>query len=91
MRIPPSLHKTLWWDSRADEASGQRAACQRESENSTGRPGEAAVHICGRERITDQVMILWSELNLILSSVSGHQEQVVVYWLKPTSSAVRSD
>lgn len=37
--------------------------------------GEASGHISGRERITDQVMTLQSNLHFILSSVSDHQEQ----------------
>lgn len=54
------------------------------------RPGAAAVPICGSECITDQVMTLRSELNLVLSCVSGHQEQEAFYQLKRTSSAVCS-
>lgn len=46
----------------------------RRSESLTGGPGEAVVHISGRECTTDQVMTLQSELNFILSSVSDHQE-----------------
>lgn len=60
-------------------------------ENLTGAPGEASRHICGVERITDQVITLWSKLNLILSSSSHQQEQKAFYWLKLTSSAVTLD
>lgn len=45
----------------------------------TSGPGKAVVHISCRERITDQVMTLQSELNFILSSVSDHQEQEAFY------------
>lgn len=37
--------------------------------------GESAMHISGRERITDQVMTLQSNLNFILLSAPDHQEQ----------------
>lgn len=51
----------------------------RGSESLTGGPGEAVVHISGREHIADQVLTLQNELNFILSSVSDHQEQEAFY------------
>lgn len=85
--IPASLNETAWWDSRGR----RRLRLVRGSEGLTGRAGAAAAHICGRECITDQAMTLRSELNLVLSRVSGHQEQEAFHRLKWTSSAVCSD
>lgn len=63
----------------------------RGSESLTGEPGEAVVHISGRERITDLVMTLQSELNFILSSVSDHQEQEAFYWLElPVKAQIKA-